>query len=395
MKSHLNTPALSSSNKSITASPTGGVHIPDEGDHVLIIGRSVSMLAKAAREAGFKPLVIDAYGDVDTRLAAEAFCRLHYRGMMIDIGRLHADLISLERLYGSAPICWGSGWEASGHLLCALACRYSLLGSSPLALLALARPGWYESQGEGNFAKHDFGLTPTGRQYLVKDRRRAGGHGVGFGSGERFLSAARFRQQFIKGKSISMTCLAGPDGVAVIGWSDHVELQTSPRFLFRHSAVISRMPPPVSESLSHAIERAAKDLRLFGLFGVDFILRNDESLTIVEINPRPTASVPLHLEMGVAFRLHVDPSLWTKVSPVAFPRRLRGAAVVYADIPIRLPKKLNWPTWASDVPSESRVYANGEPLCSIRAEAGSGEAVKRLLNDRLEELLAMFQTKKH
>ena len=189
-----------------------------------------------------------------------------------------------------------------------------------------------------------------------------------------------------------MTCLAGPDGVAVIGWSDHVELQASPRFPFRHSAIIARTPLTVSESLSRAIERAAKGLRLFGLFGVDCILRNDESLTVVEINPRPTASVPLHLELGAAFRLHVDPSLWRNVSPPAFPRRSRGAAVVYADIPIRLPKKLNWPTWASDVPSESRVYANGEPLCSIRAEAGSEEAVKRQLNDRLEELLAMFQT---
>ena len=173
MKSHLNTPALSSSNKPSTTSPGRGVDTPDEGGHVLIIGRSVSMLAKAASEAGFKPLVIDAYGDVDTRLAAEAFRRLRYQGMMIDIAQLHSDLVSIEHLYGSVPVCWGSGWEASGHLLCALACRYSLLGSSPLALLKLARPGWYEALGKGNFVNNDFGLTPTGRRYLVKDRRRA------------------------------------------------------------------------------------------------------------------------------------------------------------------------------------------------------------------------------
>ena len=349
------------------------------------------MLAKAARAAGFTPLVIDAYGDADTRAAAAEHRRLHFRGPVIDMVRLGADLESLENRYGRPPICWGSGWESSGHLLRALACRYRILGSSPRALLGLARPGWHDSLRSSDFAKPDFSLFAAESEFLVKDRCRAGGYGVDFSHGQVFLPAHQYRQRFIKGESLSVLCCARGEEVAVIGWSEHFNLQSSAQWPFRHSAVITRPAVPCNANFLGSLTAAAKKLGLSGLFGADLIIDGEDELTIVEINPRPTASVPLHLNLREAFKLHIQPELSASLPAQSVTQRSRANAVVYADSPIRVTNELNWPPWVSDVPSDTRPYADGEPLCSIRAEAADVEAVKRLLEKRLEELLAMFQ----
>ena len=351
------------------------------------------MLAKAAQQAGYAPLVIDAYGDSDTRRAAHEYRRLCYSGAGIDWLALRSDLSELERRYGRVPICWGSGWEHSGHLLAALSYRYPIIGSSPEALLALANPNWPQSIDAHSFVAAAFEFPPSNQGHLIKDRMRAGGHSVRFSTDDKFLPARCFAQQYLVGASLSVVCLATGKRLEFIGWNEHFLLQKNPMFPFRHSAAIGIPAPCKDDLLFNAIAIAAKKLRLRGLFGVDLILSKDGEPRIVDLNPRPTATVPLHLALAGAFKLHVEPQ--TQLNSRCRPTlaRRRGIAVVYADIPITLPKKLNWPPWVSDVPYQHCAFRNGEPVCTIQAEADTVNEVKRILEARLDELLAMFQTK--
>ena len=358
---------------------------------ILIIGRSVSLLAKAARSAGFEPLVLDAYGDCDTLEVAAEYRPLRFSGASIDATSLYTELARLDDTYGRTPLYWGAGWEAAGHLLQALAYRYPLLGSAPQALLSLAQPSWGASSGAASFIGGVFSSVVPPGTTLIKDRMRAGGHAVRFAGAEKFLAARQFRQPYLAGISASVLCAAHANGVEILGFSEHFALQPSKRHPFRHSAAIATPPLPGIDELRRTLTPLAQRLNLHGLFGVDFLRRENGALTIVDINPRPTATAPLHLDLTDVFRLHVKPSL-SRGLKQRRSLKIKADAVVYADTPIEVPKRLNWPTWVSDIPSESGVFSDGQPLCSIYAAADTTDEAKQLLNARLDELLALFQT---
>ena len=357
----------------------------------MIIGRSVSLLAKAARAAGFRPLVVDAFGDRDTCEAAEAYRKLHYRDAVIDYDRLKADLNALSQRYGDLPLCWGSGWEASGHLLSALETEYPIVGSSPLALLAIANPFYCDALPDAYLTPVDAGFPPSTAACLVKDRMRAGGHAVARDAKQKFLSGKKFRQHFLSGVSLSAVCLATTRGVEILGWNEHFSLQTSALFPFRHSGAVAVEAPIIDSSLLQGLSVAIERLRLRGLFGVDFVLAASGQLKIIEINPRPTSTAALHLPLGTLFKLHLWPEQFAEAAIRNDSQPSRASAVIYADDPILVPKKLNWPTWVSDVPAESRVFKHGEPLCTIQAEAADKDAVLKQISRRQNELLAILQ----
>ena len=349
------------------------------------------MLARAAHDAGFEPLVIDEYGDLDTRRAAIDFRYLRYAGSRIDERALYAALDDFAKSYGPATLCWTSGWEASAYILCALQSRYRIVGSEPRALLRLADPGWYSPFGEKYFAS-TFYSRPS-KRCLVKDRMRAGGHAVNWRTNQRFLRAGAFFQPYLSGKSLSVVCLASAEGVEIVGWNEHFEMQPNAAFPFRYSAAV-KINPPISDKLLRALlTQVANKLGISGAFGCDVILHEDDQFTLVDVNPRPTATAPLHLALKDVLNYHIAPARLASDVSTRIQHHQQGAghAVVYADVPINLPKKLNWPAWVSDIPNRTGLFANGEPLCSIWVETPQLNNAKQLLKRRLGELEALIK----
>ena len=102
------------------------------GETVLIAAFSGRSLAQSARRAGYRPLVVDAFGDLDTQYAAEGFRVLDGA---IQTGfrtkPLIAALMELSRSAQTEPIglVLGSGFEDKPRLVAALASRFKLLGA--------------------------------------------------------------------------------------------------------------------------------------------------------------------------------------------------------------------------------------------------------------------------
>ena len=110
---------------------------------VLIAALSGRALAAAARRAGFTPLVVDAFGDLDMRESAGAFrCLGAAAHQGFRASSLLAALTELERGAERAPIglVLGSGFEDTPRLIASLAKRFTLLGNGAEAIAKAKQP---------------------------------------------------------------------------------------------------------------------------------------------------------------------------------------------------------------------------------------------------------------
>jgi predicted ATP-grasp superfamily ATP-dependent carboligase len=110
---------------------------------VLIAALSGRALASAARRAGFTPLVVDAFGDMDMRASAGAYrCLGAAAHQGFRASSLLPALTELERGAERAPIglVLGSGFEDTPRLIASLAKRFTLLGNDAEAIAKSKRP---------------------------------------------------------------------------------------------------------------------------------------------------------------------------------------------------------------------------------------------------------------
>ena len=108
---------------------------------VLIAALSGRALAACARRGGYRPLVADLFGDLDTRELAEASERVP--GSLTRGFAQAALLASLDRLAagrGVIGVVTGSGFEVRPRLLGAIAARHVLLGNQPDTVTAIKDP---------------------------------------------------------------------------------------------------------------------------------------------------------------------------------------------------------------------------------------------------------------
>ena len=102
------------------------------GKTVLIAALSGRALAAAARRAGYVPLVVDAFGDQDTRAQAGAVQCLEDAALRGFRRRKLLDALQALEREGVRPamgLVLGSGFEAAPELVEALAKHYPLLGN--------------------------------------------------------------------------------------------------------------------------------------------------------------------------------------------------------------------------------------------------------------------------
>jgi len=139
----------------------------------------------------------------------------------------------------------------------------------------------------------------------------------------------------------------------------------------------------------------APAFNLKGLCSLDFIVEENGQYSILEINPRPTATFELYEIQEGLFAQHLaafdgkvaKPELDTESGE----GQSRALWVLYAGKSITIPH-LEWPDWATDRPMPGKLIASGEPICTIRAAANSARESKTLLKKReimLKELLGL------
>ncbi len=369
------------------------------GDTVLIAAFSGRALAQSARRAGYEPLVVDAFGDLDTREAATDFRVID--GAVQTGFKTKPVVTALDALAASARtpaigLVLGSGFEDKPRLVAALASRYRLFGSNAATLDACKDPSrFFAALDKLHIAHPETQAAPPAdtSNWISKRVGGSGGRHIRICRGRQTPRPRRYFQKLFDGERLSIgglfanrTPFAGEGSLVAVTrqW-----ISPSPEQPFRYGGAVSK--PDVDRDLyarlAASASSVATDLNLVGMASFDFIISGG-SHYLLEVNPRPGASLDvLDEEDGYLFSAHV--AAWNGAYVSAGPRPVRparAAAILHADRdPVTL-GETPWPEWSADRGTPGTFVPKGAPLATAFAEAATADAAEALARARLAEL---------
>jgi predicted ATP-grasp superfamily ATP-dependent carboligase len=359
----------------------------------LIAALSGRALAAAARAAGYRPLVADLFGDLDTQAIAEAHVRVP--GSLASGPKHGALLNALDRLAeGRKPagLVYGSGFERRPALLASIARRHELLGNSPAVIADVADPEKFAATCRRLGVPHPAILVgpAPGSGWLEKRAGGAGGAHIRAARPGALPRRGHYLQRRADGTPVSALFVANRQDSLVLGFSEQWAAPLPGR-PFRYGGAVrpAMLAPTMATAMKAAIAKMAGEVGVIGLNSADFLVQPD-GFDLLEINPRPGASLDVYTDAdGTAFSLHIE-ACRGRLPPAA-PAWHGAAAAAVVFVPRRrvLPGGFAWPDWASDrQPSGLPVAANG-PFCTVRAEAETPQDARALVRHRAAAILEL------
>jgi len=377
----------------------------EDGVDLLLVGASVRYLAGWFIEAGYRPLALDLFADRDLQALcpAKSIAREDWPD----------GLYEACEPYRGLPIVYAGGLENAPKLLEKLAKNHPLWGNRA-RVLGPARDlaQWTAILTEGGFQVPEWIPGPVGLQddgkssevasekartipegnWLFKPYRGAGGLNIKDAPLGKTIPAGYFAQRKIKGTGVSLSFSLGPGEPRFFLGAYEMPMipaLASPAFAYRGSVVYRGMTL-VMNAQGKALAHILKDkMGLRGLVGVDAI-SVDGHLRILEINPRPTASMELaDFGGGSALaRWHVAAFLGANHAlENTLPREKPLAkAIWYADRNFRFPKEFaqeeiekDLKIQLADIPPGWQPMVEGEPILTIvLEESDPGRMIERI-----------------
>lgn len=370
------------------------------GETVLIAAFSARSLAASARRAGYRPLVVDCFGDLDTVALAEASRCLPARVQVGFTARpLLAALDSLAADAASPPIglVLGAGFECNPRLVQKLADRFPLIGNDAPTIQRTKDPQQFFSVLDDLGIPHPetrLDAPSSSEGWLMKRIGGSGGLHIHRCPAMPRPDKRRYFQRQIGGAQISLMGLVSDQSAAFAAsrqWTSPL-----PRRPFRYGGAAGSLP--LDEDLeARLIEMAlavSEALSLKGIVSFDFLV-DDGAPSLLEVNPRPGATLDVFDDAaGTLFKAHVaaarggDPA--ALVASEWHPPVARAAAFLYADRGPLTAGNVDWPDWAADRPRPGSSVGAGQPLATVLAEGDDITAVEATCAARLGMLETML-----
>ena len=343
---------------------------------IIIISLSGRGLAQALNAAGFRVAVVDLFGDVDTQALAERVIRIEAReGFRLDPEQTLGALQTLTAEGFGPRVIVGSGFEDALELHGEISARYQVLGADTDILRQLhSRTELFSRLG----ARVDVPLTaerPRGSErWLAKYNGGSGGWHVTTVSQTDTAPEGDYFQAYKAGNSLSAIGLADEQNCALVAVNEHLVCGTNVHRDYRYTGAVSvhDIKPDLIPRSEHALTEVANLTGLRGCFGIDFIYGRDGVLWVVDVNPRPPATLALCADRAAVMQQHVA---------VCSGRRLlysrpetthcRAHWVVYSNAAWVVPDRFTWPDAVADIPRAGATVAAQHPLCTLETEARS------------------------
>ena len=364
------------------------------GETILIAAFSGRSLAQSARRAGYRPLVVDAFGDLDTQDAAEDFRVLD--GAMQTGFRTKPLIAALDDLSRSAQakpigLILGSGLEDKPRLGAALGSRFKLLGSDAATYKACKDPQSFFAVLDRLGIPHPETRTsppadPTG--WISKRVGGSGGRHIRVCDGPPRAKPRRYFQKLLDGKRISAGAVFGRQASTISLSRQWISPSDEHPFRFGGCVSIPDVEGQLREQIVNSVQAVASDLGLRGMASFDFIVEPALGAHLLEINPRPGASLDvLDDSKGQLFANHI--AAWTGADAGEDREPAKSAkamAVLHADRGDIILNEIPWPAWSSDRGPPGTFIPLGAPLATALAEAPTADAAEALARKRLAEL---------
>jgi len=340
---------------------------------VLIFAQSGRFLAQSATQAGYRVWVADCFGDQDTLAASERWLPL------TNLSTLSSQqfLTTLNAITkGEAcSLIYGSGIEYCYDLLEFLPDNIELLANSASNLERLNNPQAFFNllhQLDLPFPVTTFKSPDSKKGYIAKPHTGNGGNHIGAISP--FISSkTHYFQKKIDGISGSALFLADSHGtVQIVSINKQYPAPTvsSPYRLGMIETANDELSPYKAQ-LSRICTRISTELNLKGLNSLDFIISKQNTLLVLELNPRPSASMLLNESPShPIIQRHIDACLG-KITDQSLPisNEISSLRYIYASRDINIANKISWPLTCGDLPSFGSKINCGEPICTTLVKA--------------------------
>lgn len=348
---------------------------------MILVGASVRAAAWSARRAGWTPLCLDLFGDLDLGRAGAS------RTIAVE-DYPHGFLRLLEDV-PPRPIVYTGALENRPNLIARLAERFPLWGNGPDVLRRVRSPRLlHEALVRAGLPAPRVSDEPAGGgRWLLKPRAGGGGTGIAPWDGAPF-GKSHYLQEWLDGWSWAAIYVGAAGAQAhFLGVTRQLVgeswLHAAP---FHYCGSVG--PLPISERQQAYFEQIGQTLvthfKLRGLFGVDGIMQ-DEVPFPVEINPRYTASMEvIELALGRPLLRDHAAAFDETIAQAPGPGRnggVLGKCILFADRKCAFPTTGPWNATLSDdiwtlpkygdIPRAGQKFPVGQPIMTVFGKANT------------------------
>ena len=358
---------------------------------LVVAGASARAMAESATRAGWLVHAADLFADLDLRAVAQ----------MAERARPYPDALpATVSRFPPGPWLYCGAVENHPHVIEAISRARPLAGCPPGAVAAVRDPDALAAAVRA--AGLEFPETrrgpagvPHDGSWLTKPLRSAGGHGIAVWRGADAgptHAADRIWQRRVQGRPWSATYLVAAGSGRLLGTSRQLLGRRwchAQPFAFCGSVdvAVEALAATVRDQLGRLGGVLVDRLGVAGLVGVDLVIDRGDRVHVIEVNPRPTASMELierasGLSLAAAhmaaFGFPAPPpgqtqprrGTWSKAILFS-PRELRidDAALAAIRAAAGGPHD-GWPLVA-DIPAPLQTLPAGSPVCTLFAHGDS------------------------
>ncbi len=369
--------------------------MPHEVKKLLLVAQSARAMAASACRGGYASYVIDLFQDFDMNsMAIESKNACAENALCFDEARLLRAAESFAQKQWDGLI-FGSGFENDLSLFEKLAADKKLYGNAPDVIRRVKSPTEFFTLLDQIGMPHpetQCKAPSDSRNWLVKTIGGAGGNHVRHAQNVA-ANEEHYFQRFEAGRNLSVLFLANGKHAHVIGFNEQQLAPTSDA-PFRYGGAVNHTPlaETVRADITQKLDGLVAATGLVGLNGIDFILRDNEYF-VLELNPRPTATMELYdtdFPRGL-LHWHIAACGGHLPNDVSREKTIRGHAIVFGSNALNVPPRFAFPDWCADFPYGGSFVTKDAPLCSVQASGDSHERVTRLLDQRRRDIQSMLQ----
>lgn len=346
------------------------------------------MLAEGASRSGFIPWVIDLFADQDTLRLSERVFRVD----TLDAPFLRKIIADFKSRHPCPPVVYGSGLEHYPKTLELINRECELIGNDIETVRGLQqKKRFFEllDHLEIDYPRVAFTEPMTTEKWLIKPEAGEGGIGIRQFRNGMPAQGNIYWQKHIEGTVGSALFLSDGRSVQIIGfhtqWTEN-QAESNP---FQFAGIINCSPLSTEQEhkVSSWIAAILRAIPLKGLNTLDFIIQG-ERIYVLEVNPRPSASMQLY--DADLFGAHLNACRGLLYNTNFTNHQVCAYRIVYADRNITIPDAFSWPKACRDLPIAGSIIRKGQPICSIIARDINVRSVHRQLNKIRQIIIQSF-----
>ncbi|GAB7523082.1 ATP-grasp domain-containing protein [Paraburkholderia sp. 2C] len=386
---------------------------------VAIAGLSARLFTESAAQARLNIAALDLFGDRDTRQRAKVWLDVGGAGLSIDRAKLFDALARMARLPRMLGLIAGSGLEPFARELHERTDVPRFIGNGMRAICAVREPqSFFALLDELGVEHPEVSFVPPmdTRGWLGKRADGCGGTHIRaaseWASGESGAAAPPpvYFQRLAPGRSMSALFIAAGGNAVIIGFAEQLTVSHG-ALPFIHTGSLGPidLPPPIASRIDEIVRAIVAKTGLVGINSIDFLLDGDDTISVLEINARPSSTAALYEMASPAawphglLACHIDACLKGRLpqplaasATAAAPQRYAAQRVAFAahgfTVTQRLSDTLFAAPWCRDVPQPGVRIAAGEPVCTLIATAAAPARLRDELERQRARLLELIDT---